>query len=117
MINSKDKGKRGEREWAKFLTDNGFPARRGQQFKGTADSPDVEGGIPFTHAEVKFTERLRLYEALEQSDTEADVKEVPYIAHRTKRKPWVVILYAEDFLDICRDWQDKNEVNDENTDA
>jgi len=99
-INSKEKGKRGEREWAKFLNDHGFPARRGQQFKGTSDSPDVEGGIPGTHAEVKFTERLRLYDALEQSFNEGSISEISYVAHRRKSKPWIVVLYAVDFVSL-----------------
>jgi hypothetical protein len=50
-MNSRNKGKRGELEAAKFLASEGFPARRGQQFSGGADSPacGVRGaaGNPF----------------------------------------------------------------------
>lgn len=35
------KGKAGERELARKLTELGYPARRGQQYKGTKDSPDI----------------------------------------------------------------------------
>lgn len=39
--NSRAKGAAGEREAAKFLRELGFTARRGQQFSGLGDSPDV----------------------------------------------------------------------------
>ena len=63
---SRDKGKRGEREVAEFLRDHGIPARRGVQYAGGADSPDVIG-FEGVHIEVKRTEALRLYPALEQA--------------------------------------------------
>lgn len=57
-MNSRAKGQRGERELADFITAAGFPARRGQQFAGGPDSPDVVcPGLPF-HIEAKRTERL-----------------------------------------------------------
>ena len=40
-INANRKGKAFERQVAHILSDNGFPARRGQQFAGSPDSPDV----------------------------------------------------------------------------
>ena len=40
-INSRQKGARGERQWRDELRANGYVARRGQQFSGSADSPDV----------------------------------------------------------------------------
>jgi Holliday junction resolvase len=55
-LNSNQKGKRGEREAAAFLTDEGFPARRGQQFAGGTDSPDVVcESLSGLHFEVKRT--------------------------------------------------------------
>lgn len=35
-MNSRNKGKRGEREFAALLREHGFDARRGQQFAGGA---------------------------------------------------------------------------------
>ena len=35
MINSREKGKKGEREVAKLLSDRGYKCRRGQQFNRT----------------------------------------------------------------------------------
>jgi hypothetical protein len=40
-MNSSQKGKRGERAWRDELIAHGYSARRGQQFSGTPDSPDV----------------------------------------------------------------------------
>ena len=40
-MNSRQKGKVGEREFAALLRVQGFDARRGVQFCGGVDSPDV----------------------------------------------------------------------------
>ena len=40
-MNSRAKGARGERLWRDELRAQGFTARRGQQFSGSPDSPDV----------------------------------------------------------------------------
>lgn len=52
--NSCAKGKSGELQLAKLLTSLGYPARRGQQFKGTKDSPDVVCDSIKAHIECKF---------------------------------------------------------------
>jgi len=52
---SREKGKRGEREFCELLREHGFDARRGQQFAGGPDSPDVVTDCP-CHFEVKRTE-------------------------------------------------------------
>jgi len=96
---SRDKGKRGEREWANYLRDKlGFDAKRGQQHRGGPDSPDVIGGIPGTHCEVKRTERLNLSEAMTQAVMEAKPGEVPYVAHRRNGKGWMVTVEACDLF-------------------
>ena len=100
MTNSRAKGAAGEREFANFLKGHGFiEARRGQQFKGGSDSPDVIG-LAGVHLEVKRVEHLRLWDAMEQSKRDADDNEVPVVVHRSNRRPWVVIMDAEDFLEL-----------------
>ena len=95
-MNSNSKGKRGERQWAQFLRDLGYSeARRGQQFCGSPDSPDVVDGIPGTHAEVKRTERLQLHAAMAQAIADAG-DAVPYVASRRNRDDWLVTLRASD---------------------
>lgn len=97
MTNSRRKGKDGELEWAKFLREHGYDAHRGQQYKGGGDSPDVTG-LPGIHQEVKRVEQFSLYTALDQSKRDAADAEIPIVIHRRNRKPWVVVMDAEDFL-------------------
>ena len=95
-MNSRSKGKRGELEWAAYLRDHlGLEARRGQQHSGSPDSPDVVGGIPLTHAEVKRVEALNINKAMEQAERDCGAN-IPYVAHRRNRKPWLVTLRAAD---------------------
>lgn len=96
--NSRRKGKEGELEWAHWLTDRGIPARRGQQFSGTADSPDVVADHPGWHPEVKRVEQLNIYDAIEKAASEAAPGNTPYVAHRRNRKEWLITMKAEDWL-------------------
>lgn len=96
MVNSKQKGKRGELEFCTYLRERGIAARRGQQFSGSPDSPDVVSDLP-VHWEIKYTEKLRIYPAIEQA--KADCGGVmPVVAHRASRKRWLAILDMDDFL-------------------
>ena len=104
---SRDKGKVGEREFAKFLQDRGYEARRGQQFSGGGDSPDVVHSVPFLHFEVKRVESLRLWPALEQAENDAPAEKLPAVAHRPNRRDWVIVMYADDFFDLLRWTGDK----------
>jgi Holliday junction resolvase len=98
---SKRKGKSGESEVAHLLSDTGFPARRGQQFKGTPDSPDVACESLPLHIEVKRTEKLSLYPVIEKA--QADAGDQPAVVfHRRNNKPWLTILTATDFLDLMK---------------
>jgi len=56
-----EKGKRGEREFSGFLASHGVNARRGRQYKGTPDSPDIISDLDEFHFEVKRVEALRIY--------------------------------------------------------
>jgi len=93
---SKDKGKRGEREAAAALSQVlGCEARRGVQYQGGPDSPDVQHSIDGLHIEVKRCEALRLYEALEQAEADAG-PDVPVVLHRRNLKHWVAICGLDD---------------------
>jgi Holliday junction resolvase len=101
-MNSKQKGKRGELEFAHFLAAEGFAARRGQQFCGSPDSPDVVcEALPF-HVEVKRVERLNMRDATAQA--EGDSRGKPWIvAHRWNNGQWLVTLKAAEFLAVLRE--------------
>ena len=100
-MNSRDKGARGEREFAKELTLLGFEARRGCQFAGGEDSPDVVGGICGTHAEVKRVQKLNIDKAMQQAIRDFG-KNVPYVAHRKNGKQWLVTLQLADLKTFAR---------------
>ena len=71
MINSRAKGARGERMLAQVLMGWGYEARRGQQFAGGADSPDVVAPEFPWHIEVKNTKTVQLMKWMEQSKNDS----------------------------------------------
>lgn len=107
-MNSRDKGKRGELELAEVLREHGYEgARRGQQFKGGGDSPDIADAIPGVHIECKRVESGNLYAWLEQATRDAAPGNTPIVMHRRNGRPhhprpWVAILKLDDLVDILR---------------
>lgn len=102
MINSKQKGNRGERLLAEELRNNGFKARRGQQFSGSPESPDVICQELLIHWECKFTEKLNIYKAMDQSIDDCPSNSIPVVAHKKNRSDWHVTLTLHDFLVIIK---------------
>jgi hypothetical protein len=101
-VNSREKGKRGERAWRDELRANGFKARRGQQFAGSSESPDVVcDDLPWAHFEVKAVERLNIEDAMAQARRDAAAK-VPFVAHKRNFRPWLVTMTAETFFRLLR---------------
>src|SRR5712675_1917800 len=97
-MNSREKGKRGERQWRDELRAAGYAARRGQQFSGSPDSPDVVcDELSWVHFEVKAVERLNIEEAMDQARRDSacsvspgGLSKVPVVAHRRNFRPWLV---------------------------
>lgn len=100
-INSRQKGKVGELELAAFLREAGFDSKRGQQFHGGADSPDVTG-IPGVHVECKRVEAGNLYGWLDQACADAGPSSIPLVCHRRNRREWVAIIRLSDFIKIFK---------------
>jgi Holliday junction resolvase len=96
---SKDKGKRGELEIANELKKRGYDARRGQQYCGSNGDADVTG-LHGIHIEVKRTEALRLYEAMEQAKQDKKEDEIPIICHRRNKKKWLVVMELDDWIKL-----------------
>lgn len=97
---SRRRGADGERELAKILRGWGFDARRGQQFKGGGDSPDVIG-LPGVHIECKRVERLVIEDAMIQSRTDAEgTDDIPVVMHRRNREKWKVTMDLDDFMNM-----------------
>ena len=101
-INSRTKGKCGELEFAEFLRAYGVPAKRGQQFKGGTDSPDVVAGGSMSniHIEVKRVQKGNIYPWLDQACKDADICKIPVVAHRKNNRRWVAIMDMRDFINF-----------------
>lgn len=100
-INSRAKGCIGERQWRDFLKERGIEARRGAQYHGGGDSPDVVADTPGWHCEVKRVEKCNLYEAMEQAIRDSQPKNLlPYVAHRRNHKPWIVATLADSWVNL-----------------
>jgi hypothetical protein len=98
---SRRKGQRGEIEAAAELRRLfRIEARRGRQYQGTDQSPDVLADIPGVHIEVKRCESLRLYPAIEQAAADAGGN-VPVVLHRANQKPWVAIVRLDDLPQLA----------------
>jgi len=101
-MNSRDKGKRGERQWRDELRANGYCARRGQQYSGSPDSPDVIcDELDWLHFEVKAVERLNIEDAMEQARRDGATK-TPLVAHKRRYRRWLVTMDGETFFDFLR---------------
>ena len=99
-LNSKQKGKRAELEFAEFCRDHGFDeARRGVQYSGRNGNSDVIG-LPGIWCEVKRTESVRLHDWLAQAAADAPAGTTPVVFHRRSRGPWYAIMPASDYLDL-----------------
>lgn len=96
MTNSRAKGARGERDAAQAWADAvGGSARRGQQFAGGTESPDVVTSFQNIHLEVKRVERGNPYQWMEQAVRDAGPK-VPLVLHRRNGQEWLAIVRLED---------------------
>ena len=100
-INSRAKGAEAERELAKVLTASGFPAERGQQKRGGADSPDVIcPALKGFHIEAKITQACKMHSPSmlaswdAQARRDSEGKSVPLVIHRWSRQTtwWVRVL-------------------------
>lgn len=106
MVNSRQKGARGERMWRDELREAGFTARRGQQFAGGTDSPDVIcEELNNLHMEVKFVQSLNLDKACEQAERDAGLK-AWIVAHKKNGKHWKVTMDAGIFFNLLREGMD-----------
>jgi hypothetical protein len=116
-MNSRRKGKVGEREFASLLREHGFDARRGQQFAGGADSPDVVSeALAWLHVEVKRVQNLNLTDACAQAERDqtgsglnaadaAKPRKLAWIvAHRRNHSPWLITMRAEFFFELLREF-------------
>ena len=102
MVHSKHKGASGERELAKEVARLFHcSARRGQQYSGSPDSPDIVTSLQGIHFECKRTEHFQLWSAIEQAVRDAG-ENVPVVCHRSNRRPWIVVVRLDDLPKLVR---------------
>lgn len=104
-MNSNDKGKRGERELSSVLREFGFDCRRTQQYCGkTGDASDVIG-LDGIHIECKRTEKLNLYDAINQAKRDNKKESVlPVVFHRKNNCEWLVIMEIKDWMQLYQQY-------------
>lgn len=101
MTNGRAKGARGERDaakaWVDAMESAGLKAtaRRGQQFAGGTDSPDVITNFQGIHLEVKRVERGNPYGWMAQAVRDAGSR-LPIVLHRRNGEDWLAIVRLRD---------------------
>jgi Holliday junction resolvase len=107
---SRDKGKRGEREAAGFLNALlGCNARRGVQYHGGPNSPDIVDAVPGVHFEVKRVEKLNIHDALAQAVADAGIA-VPVVLSRRNRGEWLITMRAADMVQFAEQIQETQKI-------
>lgn len=102
-MNSRDKGARGERDAAKAWSELvGGDSRRGQQFSGGIDSPDVVTSFQDIHLEVKRTERGNPYHWIDQAVADCGGK-CPVVLHRRNGREWLAIVRLSDVTRLAKE--------------
>ena len=105
-MNSRQKGARGERmaaaAWAQAIGLDPGQCRRGQQFAGGTDSPDVVQPIATIHLEVKNTERGNPYVWMAQAVRDSGGK-IPLVLHKRNRQDWLVIVRLDDVAGLAKE--------------
>ena len=102
-LNSRQKGARFERAVAQELRNWGYGARRGQQFSGSPDSPDVVSeDFPY-QIEAKAVEKLNLDKAYKQAKDDAEgSNKPPVVIHKRNRGTLMITLSFEDFMKLLQ---------------
>lgn len=102
-INSRAKGARGEREAAKVIVAVlGVPARRGQQFSGGSESPDVVVDVEGVHWEIKRVENLNVTKSVKQAVRDAGPDKTPVVLHRKNGEEWLLTTPFKDVPTLVR---------------
>lgn len=101
ILNSRQKGKRGELELSHKLQEYGYDTRRGQQYCGANGDADVVG-LPNIHIECKRVQNLNIYNAIKQAQNDANSNELPAVFHRKDRQEWLVTMTLADWMKIYK---------------
>lgn len=99
--NSREKGARGEREFINMHLRPYWPkaCRNIDQFgDDKRDCLEVAG----CHFQIKRTERLEIWKAIEQAESESAPTDLPLVAFRRNRSKWYVAIEASELVALLR---------------
>lgn len=105
MINSKQKGARFERTLARIFREQGYDARRTQQYCGaTEDASDVIG-LPYIHVEAKHYKKTAFsYDWMDQAKHDAK-DNIPAVFHKIDNHEILVTMTLDDWFKIYREYE------------
>jgi hypothetical protein len=101
VLNSRAKGARGELEFIQLHLAPYWPqaCRNLDQYgPHKQDCLNVAG----CHFQIKRTERLDLWKAIRQAETEAAPTDLPIVAFRRNRSRWMCALGADELIALLR---------------
>jgi Holliday junction resolvase len=100
-MNSREKGKRGERQAAEALKSIlGWQAFRSAQVSGKF-SADLLGVPAKVHCEVKFYESIAALRFMAQAVRDAKPNQIPFVVMRENKSPdWVVMVRLKDLKEL-----------------
>jgi hypothetical protein len=106
-VNSKRKGKRLELDLVHFFEQHNIEARRGQQFKGSDESPDVVTELKSFYVECKGGSQVpkKPYVFLDQASRDCGLDQLPVVFMRRDRCDWLVVCDASDFIQMMREYE------------
>lgn len=106
MIDSREKGKKYERELAAQLRAAGYPgAHRTAQYAGnTGKAYDIEG-VPGIAIEAKHREKMALYDWMAQAVRDSEGSGLlPVVMHRKNNAETLVTMRLTDWLTVFREY-------------
>lgn len=112
----RQKGKRKEREVAKFLNDTfGTNCRRtpcsgGLSIKGDIIDVNPDSILSNFHFEIKNQEKLNIWQALAQSKRDASANKAPIVIFSRNREENYVAMHINDFVNLLERIEEKNVV-------
>lgn len=109
-MNSRTKGKVGERELASILRSYGYDARRGVQYSGLNGDADIVG-VDGLHIECKRREQITDEAHIQQAERDARKGEIPVVMYRRSREKWKVCIRLELFMLIWGELSDLQKHN------
>jgi len=110
MTNSREKGKRGEREFAEVLRGMGISARRSQQYAGNEGTADLKTDVPGLHVEVKRRTRIGAVRFMEQAERDCLSDDLPIVALREDRGEWLILVRAKEIPKLIEKLGDAQEM-------